>query len=244
MAETQKSQDEISLRKNRFQIGQGLGLIILGLAYLIWWIMPFAFEAYDQDPRWAHNWAYSIIILTVGLAWYYKSPVSRAIVTVQAFMLPVTASGSFNTLTMSFVTIIIAAVWAAVVGIERVRGKYFLEARLEEWTINWINLHTVILTWLLIAHMGLVFLIGRAPQEAQLLGFGTDAGFLAFLPPENHELATIFFDISLIILAIIGLYEQFKMGYNLEKKPWPRWSFRWIFICIGSGLLGLFITSI
>ncbi len=242
MAEQQKPQSSEKIRQNKIQIGPGMGLIILGLAYLIWWVMPFAIEAYDRDPRWAHNWAYSIIILTVGLAWYYKSPVSRGVIAIQAFMLPVTASGSFNTLTMSFITVGIAIVWVVVVGIERLRGKKFLESRLQKRTVQWINMHAIVIAWLLIIHMGLVFIIGRVPQEAQLLAFGTDAGFLANLPPEAHEFASWFFDVTLIIWGILGLYEQFKMGYNLQNKPWPRWSFWWVLVCIGSGLVGLMIN--
>lgn len=230
------------VRNNKFQIGPGIGLIILGLAYLVWWLMPFAIAAYDQDPRWAHNWAYSIIILTVGLAWYHKSPLSRGIIAVQAFMLPVTASGSFNTLIMSFITVAIAIVWAIIVIAERVRKKNYLENRLEKRTILWINMHAIVIAWLLIIHMGLVFIIGRVPQEARLLAFGTDAGFLAYLPPEAHEFASWFFDVTLIIWGVLGLYEQFKMGYNLQNKPWPRWSFWWVMVCIGSGLVGLMIN--
>ena len=101
----ESSKEEIQSRKQL--IGPGLGLILLGLAYLIWWLMPFAFEAYNEDPRWAHNWAYAIIILNVGLAWYQKSAVSRTIAAIQSFMMPVTASGSFNTLIMTYITILI-----------------------------------------------------------------------------------------------------------------------------------------
>lgn len=239
MAESKETE-----KSNKFMVGPGLGLIIMGLAYLIWWMLPWGFEAYAGDPRWAHNWAYAIIILTIGLAWYHKSVISRLVAAIQSFMMPVTASGSFNTLLMTFITIIIAVIWCIVVIIELIRGKKFLQETMSTRAWNWANMHYIILSWILIAHMGLVFLIGRAPQEAQLLSLGTDAGFLANLPPENHELATWFFGISLIIWAIIVLYEQYKMGYNLQNKPWPRLSFYWAFVCMGSGLLGIVITGL
>ena len=231
-------------KSNKFIVGPGLGLIIMGLAYLIWWLLPWGWEAYGEDPRWAHNWAYAIIILTIGLAWYHKSVISRIIAAIQSFMMPVTASGSFNTLLLAFITVIIAVIWCIVVLIELIMGKKFLQETMSKRAWNWINMHSIIVSWILIAHMGLVFLIGRAPQEAQLLALGTDAGFLVNLPPENHELATWFFGISLIIWAIIVLYEQYKLGYNLQNKPWPRLSFYWAFICMGSGLLGIAITSL
>lgn len=240
MAEINK--EEIGSKKQL--IGPGLGLVLLGLAYLIWWLMPFAWEAYHADPRWAHNWAYSIIILNVGLAWYHKSVVSRTIATIQSFMMPVTASGSFNTLIMTYITILIFLFWTVIIVIELIRGKKFLQDSLEKRTWLWINMHSLIISWILIAHLGLVFLIGRVPLENQLLGFGTDAGFLANLPPEGHEFATWFFDITLIVWSLIALYEQFKMGYNIQNKPWPRWSFYWAFVCMGSGLLGLGLNAI
>jgi hypothetical protein len=236
--------NEEKSRPRKQLIGPGLGLIILGLAYLIWWLMPFAWEAYYEDPRWAHNWAYAIIIMNVGLAWYHKSALSRTIVAIQSFMMPVTASGSFNTLIITYITIVIFIFWAIVVVIERIRGKMFLQDSLQQRAWLWINMHSLVVAWILIAHMGLVFLIGRVPLERQLLGFGTDAGFLANLPPEGHEFATWFFDITLIIWAVIALYEQFKMGYNVKNKPWPKWSFYWTFVCMGSGLLGLAINEL
>ena len=163
MAESKETE-----KSNKFMVGPGLGLIIMGLAYLIWWMLPWGFEAYAGDPRWAHNWAYAIIILTIGLAWYHKSVISRLVAAIQSFMMPVTASGSFNTLLMTFITIIIAVIWCIVVIIELIRGKKFLQETMSTRAWNWANMHYIILSWILIAHMGLVFLIGRAPQEAQL----------------------------------------------------------------------------
>lgn len=234
---------EESKSVNRYKVGPGMGLIILGLSYLIWWVMPFAFEAYNQDPRWAHNWAYAIIILTVGLSWYQKSPSSRLIATVQAFMLPVTASGSFNNITLTYITIAILIVWSIVVVLERIRGKMFLEERLHKRTYNWLNLHLPIISWILIAHMALVFFIGRVPQEAQLLALGTHAGWLANFPPEASDFATIFFDISLIFLVLIMLYEQYRMGYNIKENPWPSYSFWFVFVCMAAGIIGVMIND-
>ncbi|MDY6930909.1 MAG: hypothetical protein SVJ22_03200 [Halobacteriota archaeon] len=225
------------------KVGPGMGLIILGLSYIVWWVMPFAFEAYNQDPRWAHNWAYAIIILTVGLSWYQKSPTSRLIATTQSFMLPVTASGSFDNLTLTYITIAILLIWSIVVVIERIRGKKFLEERLQKRTFNWLNLHLPIISWILIGHMALVFFIGRAPQEAALLTIGTHAGWLANFPPEAGDFATILFDISLIVLVLIMLYEQYKMGYNPKEDPWPSYSFWFVFFCIVAGIIGVMIND-
>ena len=64
-------------RKRNKLVGPGLGLIIMGVAYLVWWISFIEYAL--MDPRWTHNIAYAIIILNVGLAWYHKTPISRTI---------------------------------------------------------------------------------------------------------------------------------------------------------------------
>ncbi|MFX0076604.1 MAG: hypothetical protein ACFE96_14270 [Candidatus Hermodarchaeota archaeon] len=244
MSEEKSEKKGSEERENKFMVGPGLGLIIMGLSYLVWWIMPFAFEAYFADMRWAHNWVYAIVILNIGLAWYYKTPLSRAIVVVQAFMLPVTASGSFETLYLTYVSASIAFLWVLIVIIEKIRGTEFLKETCQLKTRNWINLHTMVVSWVLIAHISLVFLIGRLPLEEQLLGFGTYAGYLANLPPERLEFATWAFDITLIAWAVIVLYEQVKLGYNYKNQPWPKMSFWWVFVCMGSSLVALLIQEL
>ncbi len=232
-------------KPDKFLVGPGFGLFLMGAIYLVWWIF-FSFEYIFGpmgDVRWAHNWAYAIIILTVGAAWHQKSVITRFIATVQAFMLPVTASGSFDSFIMTYITIGLAAAWAVTVAIERMRGKMFLQDKLQKRTWLWICMHSVVISWILIAHMGLVFFIGRVPLENQLLSFGTYAGFLANIPPEFTELATWAFDITLIIWALIVLYDQFKLGYNVQNKPWPRRSFYMVFICMGASLVALGIQA-
>jgi hypothetical protein len=206
--------------------------------------MPFTIDTYIKENRWAHNWAFSIIIFTVGAAWYQKTPVSRTVALIQASMLPITASGSFNTLYCSFVTVGIAVAWGVVVAAERMRKKPFLELWMEKRSWNWANMHTMILCWLLLAHMAFMFFVVRVPQEAGLLTATSRVGFLTNLPPENHEYATWFFNISILVWAVIAIYEQFRMGYNPQNKPWPRWSFWWVFVCMIAGFVGMGLNQL
>jgi hypothetical protein len=156
-------------------------------------------------------------------------------------MLPLTASGSYNALRMTYITIIIGLIWIALASIERLTDKIFFQERFNRRNLNWINLHTLIIAWILIGHMSLVFFVGRAPQELSLLALDSQAGFLRNLPSEIHEKSTWAFDITLLIWVVIALYEQFKMGYNLQDKPWPRWSFYFIFICMIAGFVTLWV---
>ena len=74
MSESKPEQSEP--KPNKWIVGPGLGLIIIGLSYLVWWLIFIDYAI--RDPRWTHNIAYAIIILNVGLAWYHQSPLSRA----------------------------------------------------------------------------------------------------------------------------------------------------------------------
>jgi hypothetical protein len=244
MSEEIKISKKEELKANKYLVGPGLGMIIMGLSYLVWWVMPFALDAFTQDMRWAHNWVYAIAILNIGGAWYYKSVISRVITVFQAFMLPVTASGSFDTVILTYVSAFIAILWVIVVAAEKIKGKKFFVDRFKPKTWKWINLHTMVFTWVFIAHISLVFLIGRLPLESQLLGFGTYAGYLINLPPESLEFATWVFDITLLAWAAIVIYEQVKIGYNFKDKPWPKLSFWWVFVCMGSSLIALLIQEL
>jgi len=227
----------------------GFGLFLMGLAYIAWWcLLPQALATFDHDNRWAHNWAFAIIILVAGASWYHKSVVSRVVVSVESFMLPLTASGAVNTILMTVITLVIGITWAVIVAVERSRGIKLFEAKLSQRAINWLIMHAQVITWLLIAHIGIVFMIGRIPFENQLVAVGTSVGtrlaFLVNLPPEMLEIASWAFDIALISWAIVALFEQFKMGYNLQDKPWSHASFYWTFVTMGAGLVGLVIQVI
>lgn len=226
---------------NKYQIGPGLGLLLMGILYLIFWISPLVYESLSEDPRWSHNWVYALILVTIGASFYQKTVVSRTIAIVQASLMPLTASGAFNTTFMTIVALVILSAWLIVVLIERKNNSPLLDQRISERTKSWITMHSLIVCWMLIAHMGLVFFIGRLPFESQLdtigTGLGESIGFLLNLPVERHDLVTYIFDINLIILAVLFGYEQFKVGYNLKDKPWPKISFRFLWITIVLGLV-------
>lgn len=228
---------------NRY-IGPGLGLVILGLVYFIWYIMPFSLEFLAGKPLAIHNWGYSIIFLTVGLAWYQKTPVPRGIALIQASILPILSSGSFNSFIIVLLTFCLLAVFGIVVIIEKKRGKPFFQERLQKRTWNWVNLHLLVIAWLSIIHISIVFLVVRAPLEIDLLRIGTTAGWLKNYTPELHEISTWMFDLAIIGWGVVTLYEQFKMGYNFKNNAWPRWSFYAIFIAIAVGLIGLLIQAL
>jgi len=213
----------------------------MGIMYLVFWILPYTIESFIEDPRWSHNWVYSLIIITIGASFYQKTVVSRTIAMIQASLMPLTASGAFNTTLMTLVALLILSIWIIVVLIERRNSSPLLNQRFTQRTQNWVIMHSLIVCWMLIAHMGLVFFIGRLPFESQLdtigTGLGESLGFLMNLPIERYDLVTYVFDINLIILAVLFGYEQFKVGYNLKDKPWPRISFRFLWVTVALGLI-------
>jgi hypothetical protein len=229
-------------RKQNKLVGPGLGLVIMGASYLVWWLIFIEYAI--MDPRWTHNIAYALIILNVGFAWYHKTPLSRIIAMVQSFMLPITGSGSFNTVICTIIISILLGIWIIIVVIEKRKGKNFMGEKLSPRGWNWACTHTMIIAWLLIAHMGLMFFIVRLPLEAHLFGFGEYTGYLMHLPPEGYEFATWAYDIGLFVLISVILWEQFKMGYNLKNKPWPRRSFWVVLIIMGASLGALALQSV
>ena len=227
--------------ENKYQIGPGLGLLLMGIMYLIFWLLPYAIEDLIADPRWSHNWVYSLIIITIGASFYQKTIVSRTIAMVQASLMPLTASGAFNTTLLTLAALSILSVWIIVVLIERRSSSPLFGQRISQRTQTWVNMHSLIVCWMLIAHMGLVFFFGRLPFESQLdtigTGLGESLGFLINLPIERYDLVTYVFDVNLIILALLFGYEQFKVGYNLQNKPWPKISFKFLWITVILGLV-------
>lgn len=242
---TDTAPDEALLKPNKYQVGPGLGLLLMGVLYLAFWLSPLTYESYIADPRWSHNWVYSLIIITIGASFYQKTVASRFVAMVQGLLMPLTASGAFNTNMMTLPALLIFSIWVIVAIVERRRNAPLLDNRLSKRTQNWIVMHSLIVCWMLLAHMGLVFFIGRLPFEAQLDTIGTSLGqslgFLLNLPPERYDLVTYVFDINLTLLAALFGYEQFKVGYNLRNKPWPRISFWFLWITV---LLGLFLLPI
>jgi hypothetical protein len=158
-------------------------------------------------------------------------------------MLPITASGSFNTAICTIISLILLVLWAIIVLSEKLNGKKYFEAKLSQRGKNWLSIHTLIIAWLLIAHMGLMFFIVRLPIESQLYSYGESAGYLMNLPPESYEFATWVFNIGLFILISVILWEQYKMGYNLQNKSWPRKSFWIVPIIMAASLVGLTIQG-
>ena len=245
MSEENKPAVKSESKPNKYLVGPGLGLAILGLSYILWWFAgPWAWEAFFTDPRWAHNWAYAIIIFNVGLAWFHKSSLSRTLAMIQSFMMPITGSGSINTTLCTMISAIIFAVWGIVVILEKIQGKNLFEANMKKRTLLWLNMHTLVIAWLLIAHMSLMFFIVRLPLEGQLYTYSNHAGYLANLPPESLEFATWTFDIGLFIWAAVVLWEQFKMGYNTQNKPWPKTSFYVAIITMAASLIALLIQDL
>jgi hypothetical protein len=88
-----------------------------------------------------------------------------------------------------------------------------------------------------------MFFIVRLPLESQLYSYSPIAGYLENLPPESLEFATWVFDITLFIWAVVVLWEQFKIGYNVQDKAWPRYSFYMAMVCMGISLLALLIQQ-
>jgi hypothetical protein len=191
---------QINLEVEKFMTA-GNGILILGLAWLLFWLGP-AFFLFKEDPRWGHNFAIPITFITVGLASQTRILSCQLAAVMSAFFIVPTllAFWPWNIATM------IAGAFLALFLL-----LYFIERGKETGIIDpdprlkvWLTIHLLTFAYLGLAHMTLIFYLVR---------WGNPGAFTDFLPTE-HEPSTSIFNAMLLLLAILAILERFvkKVG--------------------------------
>lgn len=174
----------------------GNGILILGLAWLLFWLGP-AFFLFEKDPRWGHNFALPITFITVGLAANIRIISCQLAAVISAFLIIPTllAFWPWNIATMMAVAFL--ALFLLL---------YFIEKGKETSLMNpnprfkaWLNIHLLTFAYLGLAHMTLIFYLVR---------WENPGAFTSFLPAE-HEPSTSIFNAMLLLLAILAILERF-----------------------------------
>jgi hypothetical protein len=199
----------------------GNGILILGVAWLLFWLGP-AFFLFEKDPRWGHNFTLPITLITVGLASHTRILSCQLAAMMSAFFIVPTmlAFWPWNIATM------IAGAFLALFFI-----LYYIEKGREAGLIDpnprlkaWLNIHLLTFAYIGIAHMTLIFYLVRwLHPEA----------FADFLPSE-HEPSTSSFNAMLLLLVVLGILERFvkKVGSFQVSKIGFIWSMLMIVIPI------------
>lgn len=206
-----KSTKEVSFSRRSidFLITPGAGLLILGIAWLLFWLGP-AIGLFTEDPRWGHNYALPIIFITVGLGYHIKSQSCQFISVFSSFLtIPILLA--FWPWDIS--TIIAIAFLSAFIII------YFIERIFKTLLVNtksrlkfWLNIHLLNFSFLGLAHMPLIFFLVR---------WLNPESFINYLPME-HEISTSTFNALLLILSPIAVGERYakKDGVSRSRLSW------------------------
>jgi len=174
----------------------GFGLLLQGILWLISWLRVF-FIFFLFDPRWGHNFALAIIFVTVGLAYYFRKTSCRLVAVASAFLIVPTEMAYWSWETATNAAIALFIVMIVPYAIERTRRTELVSptTRLRAW----LKVHLMNFAYLGLAHMPLIFFVGRWPNQER---------FAEYLPKE-FELPTIVFNLMLLVLAILGIGERY-----------------------------------
>ena len=199
----------------------GNGILILGIAWLIFWLGP-AFFLFEKDPRWGHNFAIPITFITVGLASNIRIISCQLAAVISAFFIVPTLLGFWGWNIATIISCVFLLNFLILYLIERGRETELIvpNPRLR----TWLKIHLLTFAYLGIVHMTLIFYLVR---------WSNPDSFTDVLPAE-HEISTSVFNAMLLILVILAIIERFvhKLGGFQVAKAGFIWSMLMIIIPI------------
>ena len=183
------------------------GILILGIAWLIFWIGP-AFFHFREDPRWGHNFALPIIFITVGLAFYFRKTSCQLVAILSAFIIVPTLLAFWSWSTATGIAIGLLGIMVILYLAEQGRESELVHPnpRLNAW----LKIHLMTFAYIGLAHMSLIFFLVR---------WFNPEPFLMHLPEEHHVSTTIF-NAMLFVLVFLAILDRFvkKIGrYQVSK---------------------------
>jgi bacterioferritin len=212
----------------------GLGLILTGVFWLYLWLFPH-FPAFIEDPRWAHNFAYPLILITLGIAYKGRKMSTDLIAAISTFMIIPTETGVITGIQSTTVSAILLVITGILIGVEKGRDQelLFFDHR---WR-RWLKKHLLALAFLFLIHMAFIYWFTRVL-------FGDP--FAANLPPEPpwepSHWGTALYNVLVIPFGVIGMGERFR-GTLRRHITTFRIGYWWSLLIIITGILGLGIAS-
>jgi hypothetical protein len=191
----------------------GNGILILGVLWLIFWIVP-AFFLFEEDSRWGHNFAIPILFIIVGLA-FNVNKISCQLTAAIASFLTIPILLAFWPWDLST---IIAGVFLTVFCV-----LYLIERKRKTELINpkgrlrpWLKMHLLTFAYFGLVHMSFIFFLVR---------WNNPEPFLRYLPVEHH-VSTSIFNVMLLVLTVFAIMERFvkKIGRFSVPKAGFIWS--------------------
>lgn len=179
----------------------GNGFLILGIAWLLFWLGP-AFFLFEKDARWGHNFALPITFITVGLAANIRIISCQMAAVISAFLIVPTLLAFWPWDIATMISGAFLFLFLILYFIEKGREKELID--LNPRLKAWLKIHLLTFAYLGLAHMPLIFYLVR---------WSNPEAFTDFLPVE-HEASTSIFNAMLLPLVILAILERFvkKIG--------------------------------
>lgn len=197
----------------------GTGIFLIGLIWFVFWVGP-AYFLFEKDPRWGHNFAISLVFMTVGLAYHFRTIACELIAVISAYVVTIPTLLAL----WSWVTALILASLILVFII----FLYLIERKIGE-VVNpgqrlkiWLKIHLLNFSYIGLLHMPLIFFISR---------WSNPDPFSTYLPVE-HDFPTVIFNSMLFVLVPIAVMERYVKtlsGYSVSRMGFT-WSILMIII--------------
>jgi len=191
-----------ALGRIKGSIDIGAGLILTGLFWLYFWLGPW-FVFYESDPRWAHNFAFPLTLIVIGVACKGQKLSTDLVAVFTAFMIIPTEAGIVSGTSSTYIAVaaLLVMLLLLIVEAERRQELLFLTHR---WR-RWFKKHLLIFAFLFLMHMSFIFFFTRM-FEPEVMGVN--------LPPEPpwvpEHWATASYNLLVIPFGLLGMAERFR----------------------------------
>jgi hypothetical protein len=212
--------------KNSIDIGSGL--ILTGLFWLYFWVFQW-YVSFLFDARWAHNFAYPLILITIGVAYKGKKMSSDLLASISAFMIIPTETGLISGTHSTYIVAILLAILLLILVIERGRKQELLFFQ-HRWR-RWLKKHLLTFAFLFLLHMPFIYWFTRV-----LFGEPAELNMPPEPPWERSHWGTASYNILVIPFALIGMAERFR-GTLRRRISMSKLGYWWSLLIITLGII-------
>jgi bacterioferritin len=214
--------------KIKSSIDIGSGLILTGLFWLYFWVFQW-YVFFFFDARWAHNFAYPLILITIGVAYKGKKMSTDLLASISAFMIIPTETGFISGTYSTYIVAILLAIILLILMVERGRKRELLFFQ-HRWR-RWLKKHLLTFAFLFLLHMPFLYWFTRV-----LFGEPAELNMPPEPPWEMAHWGTASYNILVIPFGLIGMAERFR-GTLRRRISMSKLGYWWSLFIIISGII-------
>jgi len=218
--------------KNSMDIGSGL--IMTGLFWLYLWVFQW-YVFFLFDARWAHNFAYPLILLTIGVAYKGKKTSTDLLASISAFIIIPTETGLISGTHSTYIVGIILLIILLLLVTERGKKQELLF--FQHRSRRWLKKHMLTFAFLFLLHMPFIYWFTRV-----LFGEPAELNMPPEPPWERAHWGTASYNILVIPFALIGMAERFR-GTLRRRISMSKLGYWWSLLIIIVGLIMIGVAS-